>query len=210
MDKYLEKIIKKDADVFKNAAKHPRKNDFQTARLLSDNFYVLERHSVQILKEIKHAKGCFKGSEVLPSLFEKCREMCDKGILPSEDEIIAFFKKRGGLNGLETELLALAIECALTDSAASGIKSESVSGAKQLANAIVSLRRISEIDFNYIIERLYIAQEDLERDKLYSSMDEFSKSIYRKRLFAIARRAKKSEKEIAEEKPKKPRKAVST
>lgn len=207
MDKNLEKIIKKDADIFKNAAKHPRKDDFQTARLLSDNFYMLERHSVQILKEIKHAEGCFKGSEVLPSLFEKCREMCDKGILPSEDEIIAFFKKRGGLNGLETELLALAIECVLTDSAASGIKSESVSGAKQLANAIVSLRKISEIDFDYIIENLYIAQEYLERDKLYSSMDEYSKSVYRKRLFTIARRAKKSEKEIAEEKSEKAEKS---
>lgn len=198
MNNNLERIMRDDADVFRRGAKHPQKTELSASGQLTDNFYVLERRTVQVIKEIRHIKGCYKGSEILPGLFEKCMELCTNGILPEEKAVIGFFEKNGGLNGFEISLLPLSVTCALIDLAASGIKVKNSAGSKQLANAIISLRKMSETDFESIAEKLCKSEKILRRDEIYCSMDEYSKNAYRKRIAALAVSRNKSEAEIAE------------
>lgn len=197
MKKSLDRIMKEDAAVFRNGAKRPKKADPLTTGQLTENFYVLERHTVHAIKEIRHT-NTHEGAEFLNGLFEKCKELCKKGELPDENAIISFFDENGGLNGFEVSLLPLAVTCALVDRAAEGIKAKNSSGSKQLANAIISLRKMSETDFEKVTEKLCKAEKILRRDEIYRSMDEYSKNVYRKRIAVLASVRKESETEIAE------------
>lgn len=195
-----ERIMREAAATFRYYAKHPGKcADLQTGRELSDNFYVLELRSEQTRKELSRLKRSCKGPEPIPGLFKKCVGLCKKGILPSEEEIADYFRKNGGLNGEEITLLPLLITCALIDSAAHSVKSDEKTSSKQLANAIVSLRRLSETDFEFITKKLFSAEEVLLGDGVYRQMDENTKNIYRKRISALALKTGKGEKEIAED-----------
>lgn len=203
MKKSLERTMKDAAAVFRSRIKHPDKTDTVSARQLADNYHVLERHTVQAIDEIRHIKGRFKDPEVLPGLFEKCRKLCDNGILPDEEKIIAFFEKKGGLSGNEIQLLPLAITCALINCASDGVKAGNHSGSKHLANSVISLRKISETDFEKITEKLFAAEKYLMRDKEYPLMDEYSKNVYRRRIASLSLKEKKTEEEFAKEKAEK-------
>lgn len=194
MNKSLDRIMKEDAAVFRNGARHPKKADIAVSGQLTENYYVLERCTVHTIKEIRQLNDR-KGSEFLLELFERCKELCKKGELPDENGIISFFDENGGLNGFEVSLLPLAVTCALIDRAAEAIKAKK---PKQLANAIISLRKMSETDFEKVTEKLCKAEEILKRDEFYRSMDEYSKNAYRKRIAVLASIQKKSETEIAE------------
>ena len=98
MNKSPERMMKDAASVFRSRARHPDKTDPDSARRLTDNYYVLEQRTAQVIKEIRHIKGHFKGPEAFPGLFEKCRELCEGGVLPCEKDIIEFFKKRNTLS----------------------------------------------------------------------------------------------------------------
>ncbi|MBQ2841713.1 MAG: hypothetical protein IJE72_01600 [Clostridia bacterium] len=207
MKKSLEKMMKENTAVFRGGVKRSRKSNLQTESQLAENFYILERGCTQALKEIRHMKGRFKGSEVFPGLFEKSRELCKKGELPDESGIISFFDKDSGLNGFETELLPLAITCALLALAADGVRAKNSAGSRLLANSIISLRKIRETDFEKITENLCKADEILKHDEFYRSMDEYSKNVYRKRIAVLAKKSQKSETEIAVEAEKKAQKS---
>ena len=172
--------------------------DKETVGWLSDNYYILERCAMQAAEECRHAQRLLKGSDLLPGLFMRCRELCEKGVLPDEDKITEFFGK-SGLGGIAAGYLPLAITCALIDIAAEGVKAKSKSGSKLLANSVTSLRRMSETDFDFITEKLCTVEGVLLSDPagIYPSMDNESKRRYR---YMIARKALnqgKSEKEIA-------------
>lgn len=193
-----ERKMRENAAVFRYYAKHPEKcRDFQTGKELSDNFYVLELRAKQTEKELIRLKRCRRDSDLIPGLFEKCTELCHKGILPSEDEIVDYFKKDNSLNGAEIALLPLAVTCALIDYAARSVKSAGKSSSNQLANSIVSIRRLGETDFEFITEKLFAAEEILLCDDLYRMMDESSKNIYRKRISVLAMKNGKAETDIA-------------
>lgn len=184
----------------KDAVRTFRRNagdDNETAGWLSDNYYILERRARQAAEECRRAQ---KGSDLLPGLFTRCRELCENGVLPDENGIIEFFGK-SGLGGIAAGYLPLAITCALVDIAADGVKLKSKNGSKQLANAVTSLRRMAETDFDLITEKLCLAEKFLLDDPsgIYPLMDGESKSRYR---YSVARKAVltgKSEKEIAVE-----------
>ncbi|MBQ2973852.1 MAG: hypothetical protein IJE19_05805 [Clostridia bacterium] len=194
----LEKIIRDDVFAFRYYAKHPTKNkDSAASEQLSDNLYVLECRAKQVEKELKQLKKR-KGSDVIPGLFEKCRELCKKGILPDENGIIDFFEKNGGLSGKETAILPLIVTCSLIDFAAHSVRPKSKTASKQLANSVISLRKMSETDFEYVTEKLFKPEKVLLKDNAYSSMDECSKNSYRKRIAYLAFKSGKTETEIAE------------
>ncbi|MBQ2903086.1 MAG: DUF3131 domain-containing protein [Clostridia bacterium] len=199
MNKSPERMMKDAASVFRSRARHSDKTDPDSARRLTDNYYVLEQRTAQVIKEIRHIKGHFKGPEAFPGLFEKCRELCEGGVLPCEKDIIEFFEKSGGISGIGLRLLPLAVTCALISHASDGVKSGGHKGSGQLANAVSSLRKISETDFEKITEKLFSAEEILMRDKDYPFMDEYSKNVYRERVAELAAAKKKSETEIARE-----------
>ena len=198
MNKSLRLMMKKDAAVFDYYSKHPdRCGSFQAGTYLKDNFYVLKLHAKQAEKEAAHTERYCKGSDVIPGLFEKCNRLCKNGILPDENLIIEHFRKNGGLSGTELLFLPFIITCVLVDCAAQSIKSKSESAPKKLANAVISLRKMSETDFGSVTEKLFEAEEILLSDSAYRMMDEKTKNIYRKRIANLSFRLKKKESDIA-------------
>lgn len=185
-----ENIAKK----MKYAAKAFKRNVSDADDWLSDNYYILKRHAVQAAEDCKAAQKQLKGSDFLPGLFMRCRDMCEKGNLPDDEQIIAFFGK-GGIDGVAIGYLPLAVTCALIDIASEGVRS----GGKVLANAVTSLRRIAETDFDYIAEKICVSEEFLLSDPsgIYPSMDSDSKHRYRRVLALFARKNKVSEREFA-------------
>lgn len=165
---------------------------------LTDNYYILERHALQAADECRLAQKLLKGSESLPGLFMRCRDMCEKGILPDEEKIIAYFGE-SGLSGIAAGFLPLAVTCALIDIASEGAASARKNSSKLLANSVTSLRRMSETDFEYITEKLCVAESILASDPagVYLSMDSESKSVYRRCVSLGARAKGISEKEFA-------------
>lgn len=185
-----ENIAKK----MKYAAKTFKRNAYGTDGWLSDNYYILERHANQAATDCKAAHKQLKGSDFLPGLFMRCRDMCEKGILPDEEKICAFFGK-GSIDGIAVSYLPLAFTCALIDIAAESVRS----GGKALANAVTSLRRMAETDFDFISEKLCASDEFLLSDPsgIYPSMDSESKCRYRRQVALLARKNKVSEREFA-------------
>lgn len=197
MRKNLERTMKRNVAVFGYYAKHPEKcGDSQMGRQLSENFHVLGLRAKQTERELNRIERRCKDPELIPGLFEKCVAMCKKGIMPDENGIIGFFEKKGGLSGAECSYLPLAVTCALIDSAAQSVRLKSKSSSKQLANAVISLRKMAETDFDYIAANLYAPEKILISDAAYCMSDEKSKSIYRRRIAYLAHQSKKNESEI--------------
>lgn len=165
---------------------------------LTDNYYLLERHALQAADECRLAQKLLKGSDSFSGLFMRCRDLCEKGILPDEEKIIAFFGE-SGLSGVSTEFLPLAVTCALIDTASENAAFGEKSRSKLLANSVTSLRRMAETDFEYIAEKLCASESILLSDPsgIYRSMDCESKSVYRRSVSLGARARGIGEKEFA-------------
>ncbi len=195
----LEKMMRKDVSLFDYYVRHPKKcGNFQMENHLLDNFHVLKMRAKQAEKELHRTERYYKGSDIIPGLFEKSSKLCKKGILPCEKDVVEYFKKSGGLSGAELSFLPLIITCVLIDYAAQSIKSKSESAGRQLANAVISLRKMGEMNFDSITQNLFDAEEILLGDTEYCMMDEQSKNIYRKRIADLAFKMKKKEKDIAQ------------
>lgn len=197
MNDSLERVMRDAMRTFKRGVRSQTdKSDAETAGWLSDNYYMLERMAAEAAQECRQAEKFLKGSDLLPSLFARCVEMCKNGTLPDEKEIVEFFAG-DGLDGVSSGYLQLAVVCALIDIAAEEVRS---SGKKRLANVIGSLRRISETDFDSVTEKLCASEKFLLSDPagIYPSMDAESKRYYRYRIALSALKKGKTEKEIAE------------
>ncbi len=201
MEKSLDKVMKDAVRSFKCSIRASgSKLDGETARYISDNYYILEQCAINAAAECRNASKILKGSDLLPGLFVRCVEMCKNGELPDEKGIIIFLKD-GGISGRELRFLPLAITCALVDCAAKAVRNQSKKSARHLENAVRSLRRMSETDFDLIEEKLFGPEEVLMRDPagVYPQMDSASKRRYRYMISKKALRTQKTELLIAEE-----------
>ncbi|MBQ7122381.1 MAG: hypothetical protein IJO03_08995 [Clostridia bacterium] len=192
MDESIRQKMKNSARVFKRIA------SYSDDEWITDNYYILERHALQAADECRLAQKLLKGSDSLPGLFMRCRDLCEKGVLPEEEKIIAFFGE-SGLSGVGAEFLPLAITCALINTASESAASGDKSRAKLLANSVTSLRRMAETDFEHIAEKLCVSESVLLSDPsgIYRSMDSESKSVYRRCVSLGARARGIGEKEFA-------------
>ncbi len=201
MEKSLERVMKDAVRSFKCGVKASgNKLDEETAERVSDNYYILERCARNAARECRSAEKLLKGSELLPSLFFRCVEMCKNGEMPDEKGIIDFLKG-GNVSGRALRFLPLAITCALVDCAAKAVRSQGGKSAKLLENALQSLRKIGETDFDLIEEKLFVPEEILMQDptKIYPEMDSESKRRYRYIISKKATSAKKTETQIVQE-----------
>ncbi len=182
----------------KNMRKFSDKNRKESSAWLSDNYYILERCARQAAVECSHARKSMKGSDLLPSLFGRCAELCENGAIPDEGEIVEFLK-RDGLDGISAGYLPLAVTCALVDSASKGINLNNEKGTRLLSASIESLRRMGEVDFEFVAKTLSKSEEFLLGDPegIYGSMDEETKMRYRRAVAVAAFKSEKSEEEIA-------------
>lgn len=157
---------------------------------LSDEYYILSHMAKQAVSDCKKLKK----SESFQSLFAECTELCKRGTLPDEEQIIGFFGK-DGLNAILAGRLPLAITCALIDYAAQAAES---GDDKLFETSSSSLHMIADINFDRISEKLFAAEDVLECDPVYKLMDSETKGRYRYAVALKALESGKSEREIAE------------
>ena len=201
MRESLVTAMKNAERAFRRGAKPPlKKPESEVSRRLSDNYYILGRQAQNAARECRIVQRFLKDSELLPGLFERCLKMCRKGVLPNDEGIISFFSQTG-LKGFEAEYLPLAITCALIDIAAKSVGKDGQNALKQLENAISSLRRMAETDFERISESLFEAEKILAADPagVYPLMDSDTKARYRNRISALAQKRGCSAERIAKE-----------
>ncbi len=201
MEKSLDKVMKDAARSLKCSIRASKtKLDEETAKCISDNYYILEQCAKNAAAECVNVQKLLKGSDLLPGLFVRCVEMCKNGELPDEKGIVEFWKG-SGISGRELRFLPLAITCALVDSAAKAVRNQSKKSARHLENSVNSLRRISETDFDLIEEKLFAPESVLMSDPagIYPQMDSDSKRRYRYMISKKALLTKKTELQIAEE-----------
>lgn len=173
------------ARAFRKNAEIKSDKSTQAALWLSDNFYILERCASQSYDECRRIYKTKKGSERLPGLFNLCRRICQSGSLPDEKGLMQAFSH--GLECFEMQYLPLALTCAIVEYAYEGLEKRD---SELIANAVSSLRRMGEIDFELIYSSLSKTEKLLNADPsgVYPELDENTKSVYRK---AVASKAEK-------------------
>ncbi|MCR4564192.1 MAG: hypothetical protein K5755_06130 [Clostridiales bacterium] len=185
----IEKKLKKS---LKNLYSQYKKSlDEKGSGWLTDNYYIFERESQGILKFFSQPKSR-EMNVFLHCLFEKCSFLFSNGKM-SESEI-------GKALG-ESEMSLLSFEFAPTVFKAVFIISagENVFDEKKTEKCVKALRGIDETDFELLAEEYGEKEKMLLRDSVYKSMPPECKSAYRKRIFYLSNREKKSEKETVTE-----------
>ncbi len=170
---------------------------------LSDNYYILERECKSVIKTLKHS-GKLPEKKGLPELYNMSRKICLEGILPPTSELENAVAD-ASLSVAESELLPVMLRCALIYYAA--LECAKISAGKRDAgspstciNAIKSLRRIQDIDFETINEKTGEVEKILTLDPSgeYPLMDDATRSAYRHAVAAKAKRERIPEKTAAE------------
>ena len=166
--------------------------DLQLSDFLDDNRRFLLITAENAVSECRLNKG----SDLLPGLFEKCSQLCEKSFAVSEDTLSEHFKKEK-TDGISAELIPLALTCALVGYAAESIRTGS---GKRLKYAVESLRILAETDFDSVLKRISLTEKILIRDPsgIYEKMSEETKKIYRRKIALKSVKSGESEKEIAE------------
>ncbi len=158
---------------------------------LADNYYLLVNAAESVRKGLKGIKRRIRGKNFPDSLFESCIKLCKNGKLPSDEEIVEFF---GGKSGsLTAEYLPLCITGALVEYAARGVKTKN---QNMLVEAVRSIRRIPELDFEKISAYLSETEGFLRRDELYPMLDEETRAYYRRSISSRARKKRVSERDF--------------
>lgn len=186
--------LKDSLKTFRRAVKLCMKDSGQpVAGWLTDNYYILEKSANQLASESRRISKKHKGSDFIPGLFDKCKSACDEGVLPSQERVIELFKNS---SIAAAHNLPFMFSSVLIVSAAEGVRMNNAKGVKLLSNAVSSLRRFDELDFEYITQRVVVCEELLRRDPMgiYEITDDISKNEYRK---SVAQKAKKNGKSEA-------------
>lgn len=203
MKKSLYKTMTADRKIFrKNALEKNAKGE--TVQILTEHYPMLERCIKQSAEECRKFQKKLKDPELLPGLFSKCSEMCGDGVLPDSDGIVEFFG--GEMNGISTAFLPLAITCALLHRCAEAVAEDNCG---MLKNAVLSLQKMRDTDFDYICEKLFIAEDILMSDPagVYTHTDNFTKARYRRKIASLAMKNSKTEVETAQDILEKARKS---
>ncbi len=191
--------LRNSLNTFRNAVKNCVKDGGQPiSGWLTDNYYLLEKTAKNLIEESKKISRKYKGSDLIPGLFGKCREVCAQGILPPQDELTVLFKNIGFE---QAYLLPFMLSAALISVAAQGVRINNAAGVKLLSNSICSLQRINEFDFEQITQKTVICEELLLRDPtgIYGICDDETKNEYRKSVVKTAKKSKKTQLKIAGE-----------
>lgn len=205
--KYLSKKLKDDLSLLRNAYRKTlyyegTDNSFEW---LSDNYHILEREGRNILKELR--VGGAEKSMDFSRVYTLCREICTDGILPSGDTITDTLRDKE-LSVFECERLPLVFRAVLLSYAADSWRKRLreipktprrkehvyteplIQVEDESINAIKSLRRIQDIDFSELIEKISPVEKILSEDPagIYKNMDEATRARYRRAVSKMAAR----------------------
>lgn len=192
MKNSLYKTLKSDRRVFRIYASE--KTEDETVRVLIEHYPMLERCIKQSVEECVRIQKRLKDPELIPGLFNKCIELCDGGVLPHADSIVGFFDCK--LGGICIGYLPFAITCALIHGCALAVTDKN---PERLKKYIISLQKMRDTDFNYISEKIFLAEDILADDpvEIYPHTDAEIKARYRRKIAYLALKNGKSERETA-------------
>ncbi len=196
-EKALQRKMKSIMRAFRSEAKRADKNK-AASEWLRDNFYILEREARQAATDCEGNLRLKKGTDSLPCLFGLCKELCENGVLPENERLLEYFSKRG-LSLPETRSLYNMFRCALLEYAWRGCTMRNAVGEKLLGNAVKSIRRLAQTDFEAIISASSEVEKILMQDPsgIYPSMQAQDRAAYRRELALIAQKENVDEKECA-------------
>ncbi len=160
---------------------------------LCDNYFFLKMCSDGCADACKRIQRNKKDSAKLSGLYDLCRKICRNGVFPNEKELSVAL---GDIDCFAAENLPLALNCALIEYAREAVETENT---ELLANAVKSLKRMSETDFEKVVSLSSKAEKLLSADPsgIYPMLDEQTKSVYRKTLYRKASLKNKSEEQVA-------------
>lgn len=162
---------------------------------LTDNFYLLSREYTALNKTL--LKNSFLlNADISGEIFSSCREMLADGRLPDENAVISFLTERR-LTVRALQYLPFFLSFTLMR-----VCADILSGGKgSIKNVIVSLRRLSELDFDSILISVSETEKILMLDPggYYADMDKATKELYRASVSETAVKEHKDEKAVAVE-----------
>ena len=192
MKRSLYKTMKTDRRIFARHTDGKSESD----EILREHFPMLERCVMQTLNDCRKAEKQLDNTDFLLELFEKCTNLCEGGILPGSEDIVAFFSEN--LGGRSVEYLPLMITCAVIHCSALSLVENN---SEKMKNCVKSLQKMREIDYDYISEKLFSAEEILADDPsgIYPYLSSETKAAYRRKLTFLAEKSGKSERQFASE-----------
>lgn len=162
---------------------------------LHDNYYMIFREGRADLSFLRQ-KIPYRASGGEPILMG----LCEAYVRAVKGEVTAENAEeywRGVLSGLDLEEKELSALRAFLGAAM--IFSFAQCDAETAEKLIKSIRIVSEESFSELFEELSPVAKAFKRDTVYKDMNKATRAYYRKRVESMAKKAKKSEKELAEE-----------
>lgn len=178
MEKCLDKAMLRAARHFRKTANGGHSGSQHTAAWIYDDYHILEISAKQSAADCKRILKTKKGSENFPGLFDLCRKICKNAEIPGEKELTEFLS---GIDCFSGEHLPQALTAVMVDFAYCAQKEND---KKVFLNAVASLRKISEIDFESLLIKTSKTEKLLNADPsgIYPELDSSSKSAYRLKI----------------------------
>ncbi|MBE6836079.1 MAG: hypothetical protein E7515_07535 [Ruminococcaceae bacterium] len=167
------------------------RNEKSPNNWLKDNYYIFEREGQGLLKFYSDNRRKPIYSLML-SLFEICREIYLNGYLSDSDKTGKTIAEN------ENSLLAFELAPLAFKTVIITLAGENASQEKETERAVKALRAVEETDFEALSEKYCENEKLLNSDEIYSLMTEECKSVYRKKIFSLAKRNGESERAITE------------
>ncbi|NLB36079.1 MAG: hypothetical protein GX824_02065, partial [Clostridiales bacterium] len=117
---------------------------------ICDNYYILEREGMGVLRHLSSTKELPSDDGEIPRLFEICVELWNGNIRITEDSIIEYLNNKE-ISGGESELFELMLRCSLIHRAFEGCCIKGEQGAMMLEGAIKSIRKLKDFDLHRIL-----------------------------------------------------------
>ncbi len=172
---------------------------------LYDNFYTLQAEGRSVLRVLRQESElpCLSDASI-PMVYHLVNELfVGKRVeLTGEnlEEFLTKVQQSAPLSVAELCFLPTALKCALIGLCAGSCERQDKESEACFAYGITSIRGISDISFEDILENQSVVEQILQRDPTgdYAGMDEESKNLYRCKITRIAAQQGVSEKEAAE------------
>ncbi len=194
--KMIKRSLKDIRNEYKLALKN--RNESTSNEWLCDNYYIFEREGVAVIKSLKKADEIPAEIDKTPRIYRVCEKICSGGVLPDESKLELQLKDEN-LTIAELELIPVMLKAVLISVVASSCAVGKDASRKYIANAVKSLRAISDIDFESLIEKISEVEHSLRQDPtgIYSQMDDSTRAYYRHRVANLSKKQKIKESDFA-------------
>ncbi len=192
--KKLSRIIRKEIKLTKKEYQSAMQaeNPSEEERLLSDNYYLLEKEAKSVLNSLKYITCAQADESGLPRVYSAMFRLVRDGKLPTFD-IIGSKTADYDFSAAEIDASALMLRAALISKACEGVEAKNGT----LKNVFASLNSINDIDFDGLFPICSKSEKILADDTAFSVSDKETKAYLRQLLAQYAKKRSISEEDAA-------------